>query len=400
MGLASLDIGTSVSAADKSVKPAATIKSRTVTGKTAPVRTATVRTALKIVRAQDNPFEEEFQEEPDVRGRARVIQASATEPAVEEQPTEQTPAAPQEERVGTESDALKKLKDRSAKERWEQLHEEWLKTRKERAKRPLPPLPRAPAPTPAKTPEAADPFAPEAELPSQIPELPAGASESSVTLPDPQATPVDVEPDDFPSERPIRAPRLEPGKVQLQSQPKARPGVPPDSELTKLYQGDDATRMAPPIRDPKELPKISEIQPVPKPRISAPGRQIPEDDAKRYVKLGHTPYIPRQSPEFFYAWEATKFNHQPLYFEDAALERYGHTLPGPLQPIVSVGKFSAQLAFLPYQMAIKSPVARVSPLGWYGPGDYSSYRMYQVPWNAEAAAIQAATVLGVGYVTP
>jgi hypothetical protein len=71
-----------------------------------------------------------------------------------------------------------------------------------------------------------------------------------------------------------------------------------------------------------------------------------------------------------------------------------------LQPFASVGKFSAQLVFLPYQMAYAPPCSRVSPLGWYAPGDYVPYRLYQPPLSGKGAVVEAATILGVGYATP
>lgn len=359
-------------------------------------------TTRKIIRAQDNPFEEEWQPETQIGGRARVTPVSATEPAVESQATE-TPAA---STLATDvpsgsgdSAALQRLKERSAKERWEKLHQEWLKARKKQAVQIDPP---ESAPTSESAPATANDFEPLAE-PAEtklldLPAAPAGDGSAGDNAGVPEA--VEAVPEQPATEGSVRAPRIEPGRVRLQSQPRPRPDVKSDAELNKLFQNEDGERLAPPVRTPAELPKISEINPVPKPRSSAPGRQVPEEDPKRYVRLGHVPYESRISPEFVYAWEATNFKHHPLYFEDAPLERYGHALPEFLQPVVSIARFSGQLAFLPYQMTIHPPCSKVSPLGWYAPGDCVPYRCYPIPLNGKAAAVQAATILVPSYALP
>jgi hypothetical protein len=396
LGLATFGFPTAVSAAEPAKPKSVSKKARTVTARYAP----------KVIRAQNNPFEEETEIDSQTAGRARVTPVSATEPAAPddaaavEQPaiTAEATVAPTEDSSNLDSGALKRLKDRSAKERMEKVHEEWLKNRKERENQPLQTRPSGPAKS-----AAADPFLPEPSEATQ-PELPPNASQvelpGEASAPADVAAPVDQALDGVPAERPIKAPRMDAGRVRLQSQPKPLTRVPTEEEMTKLYQGDNSERLAPPVRDPSQLPRITDIQPVPKTRNPTPGRQIPEENSKTYVRLGHTPFTNRVSPEFLYTWEATNFNHQPLYFEDPALERYGHVLPPYLQPIVSIGKFSGQLIFLPYQMVLNPPTSRISPLGWYAPGDYVPYKMYQAPLNAKAAAVEAALILGVHFGSP
>lgn len=405
LGLVALERPAAGSAAEKSATPTPAVKSTAVKKS----RPAPIRPAAKIVRAQNNPFEEEFQPESETTGRARVTQVSATEPAVEAaETTEQTPVTQPvvrstdastetpTEGAGADSAALKRLKYRSAKDRMEQVHQEWLRNKKERESKGADLQPGDSVVPPSKS-ATADPFVADPAETTQ-PGLPPEAA--NVELPGDSAGPADAAPDGVPVERPIRAPQLESGRVRLQSQPKPLNRAPTEEELTKLYQGDNDARLAAPVRDPSKLPRITEIHPVPQTRNPTPGRQIPEENSKDYVQLGHTPYTPRVSPEFLYTWEATNFHHQPLYFEDPALERYGHTLPPYLQPFVSIGKFSGQVALLPYQMALNPPWARISPLGWYAPGDYVPYKMYQVPLNAKAAATEAAVILGVKFATP
>lgn len=373
------------------------------------------RGPTKVIRGQDNPFEEESISDSDVVGRSRVTQVSGEEPATDDStfadpvaadpvatdPVASEPLAaerpgnrraipdstaiPQDDDPSVESAALRRLKDRSAKERMEKVHEEWLMQRKARLDKGL----QTPPTTPSKVSEG-DPFAAEPADSADAPETGLPPNAANVELPGDVTAPGD---------RSVRAPKIDPGMLHLQSQPKPLTQVPTEEELSKLYAPDDE-RLAAPVRDPAKLPKISDIDPNTKTKNPTPGRQVPEEDPKRYVKLGHLPYVSRTSPESVYAWEATKFAHRPLYFEDPTLERYGHTLPPYLQPFTSIGKFGAQVVFLPYQMAIAPPCSDVSPLGWYAPGDYVPFRLFQPPLSAKGAAVEAATILGVGYATP
>jgi len=118
------------------------------------------------------------------------------------------------------------------------------------------------------------------------------------------------------------------------------------------------------------------------------------------VVFGAEPFPERAFPAVVKPWEAPNFFYYPLYFEDPALERYGHTHRPLIQPVVSIGRFSAQLICLPYQMTIDPPCREVYSLGWYRPGECAPKLHYQVPLNAKAAAVQAATVTGLVFLIP
>lgn len=101
-----------------------------------------------------------------------------------------------------------------------------------------------------------------------------------------------------------------------------------------------------------------------------------------------------------YQWQPTNLYHNPLYFEDFALERYGHTYPDYIQPFVSVGKFGVQFIGLPYQMALAHPCNREYAVGYLTPGDCNPTLMYQVPFNARAAAVAGGAYTGLIYLFP
>ncbi len=118
------------------------------------------------------------------------------------------------------------------------------------------------------------------------------------------------------------------------------------------------------------------------------------------VKLEVDPYLGRQFAETIFTWDAPDLWYNPLYFEDAPLERYGHTLPCCVQPFASVGKFGVQLLGLPYQMSIDPLCSRRYTLGWYRPGEWAPKKCYQVPLNADAALAEGAVATGAIFLFP
>ena len=92
--------------------------------------------------------------------------------------------------------------------------------------------------------------------------------------------------------------------------------------------------------------------------------------------------------------------HKPLYFEEEALERYGHST-GPIsQPFVSAAHFFGSLALLPYQMGVDPPGECKYALGYYRPGSCAPYVVPGFPISARGAAYQAAAVAGAVYLLP
>ena len=85
-----------------------------------------------------------------------------------------------------------------------------------------------------------------------------------------------------------------------------------------------------------------------------------------------------------------EFCHQPLYFEEVNLERYGTSSTPRLQPVVSGVRFLATVPALPYLMTIKRPRAC-----WYDGSPYLAGR--PAPWHKELPPLRlnAATVEGL-----
>lgn len=154
--------------------------------------------------------------------------------------------------------------------------------------------------------------------------------------------------------------------------------------------------------DPRNLKSIRDIQPF---QDYQPGTHIeqdldPEFVAPAEVELGEVSKGDRHYDAILYQWHASNLHHNPLYFQDAGLERYGHVHHELVQPFVSVGKFGLQLVGLPYQMTIDPVCKKVYALGWYSPGECAPKQTPQIPWNSTAALNQAAVVTGLVFAIP
>jgi hypothetical protein len=119
-----------------------------------------------------------------------------------------------------------------------------------------------------------------------------------------------------------------------------------------------------------------------------------------FIDLPSTGMVQRVYADSHIFWEASNLHHNPLYFEDPALERYGHTHNCVVQPLVSMGRFGVQLIGLPYQLALHPVHECQYTLGWFRPGECVPYQYYLPPWNTKAALTAAAAYTGLIYVIP
>jgi hypothetical protein len=117
-------------------------------------------------------------------------------------------------------------------------------------------------------------------------------------------------------------------------------------------------------------------------------------------KLDGGEYVARQASPAVLQWAPTNLYHYPLYFEDPSLERYGHTYHPLVQPFASAGRFATQLVGLPYQMTLHPVHAHEYTLGYYRPGECAPKKHYQIPFNEEAAIMQAAAMAGFFLIFP
>jgi hypothetical protein len=95
-----------------------------------------------------------------------------------------------------------------------------------------------------------------------------------------------------------------------------------------------------------------------------------------------------------FTWKASLACHKPLYFEEVALERYGHALNPLIGPVWSGAHFFLTIPTLPYQMSLAPPNECQYVLGYYRPGDCAPYLVPPIPLSIEAALIEAGSVVG------
>lgn len=98
------------------------------------------------------------------------------------------------------------------------------------------------------------------------------------------------------------------------------------------------------------------------------GGEVPVDESGVLIASTQRYYRSTPKTEKTFAWAAPKIRYQPLYFEDAQLERYGQTKGLIKQPIISGFKFFRDAALLPFNAAKDCPGSCDGPLGFCRPG--------------------------------
>ncbi len=113
--------------------------------------------------------------------------------------------------------------------------------------------------------------------------------------------------------------------------------------------------------------------------------------------LGNEVYKGRSFAPTTFTWKATGVCHHPLYFEDAQLERYGHSWNPVVQPFMSAAHFFVSIPLLPYQMGLNPPNECIYTLGYYRPGSCAPYVIEPIPWSLRGALYEAGAAVGFAY---
>jgi hypothetical protein len=91
--------------------------------------------------------------------------------------------------------------------------------------------------------------------------------------------------------------------------------------------------------------------------------------------------------------------HQPLYFEEVNLERYGRT-HGPLQPALSGVRFLATIPSLPYAMTVHHPNQTYVTRWPFGAGWGAPKVRELQPLQLKPSLVQAGAITGLIFVVP
>ena len=136
--------------------------------------------------------------------------------------------------------------------------------------------------------------------------------------------------------------------------------------------------------------------------------EVSPDDRPADV-MPEAPLVSMVGTSDFRVWRPTSPTlstsvHQPLYFQDLNLERYG--TPCRLacrpccQPFYSGAKFAFQAAALPYQMTLRRPHRRYRYSHAFDAGRFGFREKDCLPWDRHAAAVQTAATLGLVFLIP
>jgi hypothetical protein len=148
--------------------------------------------------------------------------------------------------------------------------------------------------------------------------------------------------------------------------------------------------------------------------IAEPAGKLPTDMAApcwAEINGQGSPGAARCWPVNNFNWNATCFYHNPLYFEEANLERYGYQCGDRcccctcgreccLQPAASAAHFYGALLALPYCMFEQCPGDCVYTLGHYRPGDCNPWRCIWPAWDPCAALAAGGIWTGLVFAIP
>ncbi len=118
----------------------------------------------------------------------------------------------------------------------------------------------------------------------------------------------------------------------------------------------------------------------------------PGDDVPYECQLTTDQFVPRCWELTTYTWKASALCHKPLYFEEEALERYGHSCGWICEDLDSCAHFFGNVALLPYHVGVETPCECIYDLGVYRPGSCAPYICDPFPISVRGCATAA-----VGY---
>jgi hypothetical protein len=101
-----------------------------------------------------------------------------------------------------------------------------------------------------------------------------------------------------------------------------------------------------------------------------------------------------------YCWTAPGFFHNPLYFEQVNLERYGQGTYSHLQTAASGAHFFATIPILPYKIGGQEWCERVHTLGHRRPGNCNPHQVHYHPFSWKGVTYQAAATAGIVFIVP
>jgi len=130
--------------------------------------------------------------------------------------------------------------------------------------------------------------------------------------------------------------------------------------------------------------------------------RMPKDFSDSLFSTTDDPNLGRrlEGSSIVHTWEAANIWHQPLYFDDQLLERYGETPFPAIQPVMSAAHFFGTIPMMPYKMAIDRPFDCVSTLGYYRPGSPTPCIGRRIPRDWRGLTWESGAWLGLVFLVP
>ncbi|GIX02952.1 MAG: hypothetical protein KatS3mg112_1889 [Thermogutta sp.] len=111
-------------------------------------------------------------------------------------------------------------------------------------------------------------------------------------------------------------------------------------------------------------------------------------------------FVERNWKPIVFTWTASALCHKPLYFEQVAVERYGHNLGPIVQPFASAAHFFLTVPILPYKMGLNPPNECVYALGYYRPGSCAPWILDPFPLSIRAALAEGGYWTALAFAIP
>lgn len=144
-------------------------------------------------------------------------------------------------------------------------------------------------------------------------------------------------------------------------------------------------------------------------QISVHNRELSDDDRCYFAAwwgvptecaLSDVTYQGRHWLPMTMTWKASAICHNPLYFEEVQLERYGHSAGPITQPVLSGAHFFFNIAALPYKMGIHPMNECMYPLGTYREGNCAPWLVPPVPISLRGGLMEAGVITGGVFILP
>jgi len=157
---------------------------------------------------------------------------------------------------------------------------------------------------------------------------------------------------------------------------------PPTSEFDQLSEPDDLIEpsnsvvIAPALSTPSNVRAPIRDNPFAEARQHDPQGLLiqPLEDSPRFIVENYSDVTGIETAYHLARYNAHGFHHNPLYFEELNLERYGNALKFP--HLTSATKFLSNAALLPIRLVHSPACSRVTTLGHRRPGELVPYRHY------------------------